>query len=265
MGTQITCEQRARPFHTHETISVIRLRGFPHISHLPSMKSPCSSFLPAPGKLLLALPAVFGASSASAVIIYTDFGPDGVTAVKDNAATMLSFDFNGNYDLSSQPSSSYDFSLYVKAANANPTILDINLDGSSTAVAQVDGMYLLGPGQVIGPDLVDGLTFMSREDDVFSVSTTPTLGTSYYIGLQSNGNYGWAKMMLSFDVNSDSLITLFGVAYDNSGASILTGDTGASAVPEPGVTAAFAGLVAGAAAAFAARRKRKAKASADVA
>jgi hypothetical protein len=50
-------------------------------------------------------------------------------------------------------------------------------------------------------------------------------------------------------------LTLYGFAYDNTGASIAAG---AGAVPEPATTGLIGALLAGSAAAFEARRRRKA-------
>lgn len=216
------------------------------------MNSSRSRFLPSPGKLLAAVPAIVGATQAHAVIVYTDFGPSGVSAVPDTSSTTLTFNLDGSYDPTG--ATTYDFSLFVKATA--PSDLQIQLTAPNTAIAQLGGSYLFGTGETIGPDSEDGLTFSSS-----NATVSPALNTPYYIGLEDDGIYGWAEVMLGSGTN----ITLFGVAYDDSGASIVTGDTGASAIPEPGTSAALAGLAAGAVAAFVARRKRKAKASAVVA
>jgi hypothetical protein len=71
-------------------------------------------------------------------------------------------------------------------------------------------------------------------------------GSSGYLGFSfidgAVTDYGWARV--SF--NADFSVTLHDFAYEASGASILAGDTGVSAIPEPSTYAAFVGLIAGA-------------------
>jgi hypothetical protein len=81
-------------------------------------------------------------------------------------------------------------------------------------------------------------------------------GSKAYAGLEFVTNpgggqtvqFGWVE--LSYNV--DQTVTLYGFAYDNSGAAIAAG-----AVPEPAEDAALGALLAGCAAAYAARRRRR--------
>lgn len=82
-----------------------------------------------------------------------------------------------------------------------------------------------------------------------------------YLGLMFDGvgdsyYYGWADIMLSADFKT---ATLYGYAYDNTGAPIIAGDTGgagAAPVPEPATISLFAMGAAG----LAAVRRRQGKA-----
>ena len=85
-------------------------------------------------------------------------------------------------------------------------------------------------------------------------------GASTYIGFQFNPSgsqvlYGWANVTLT-NGGSFGTFTINSWAYDNTGASILTGQT--SAVPEPATSAVGLGALALGAAAL--RRRRQARA-----
>jgi hypothetical protein len=78
-------------------------------------------------------------------------------------------------------------------------------------------------------------------------------GDRGYVGLglvvSDQKYYGWADV----SYNADSSLTLYGFAYENVANTTIQ----AGAVPEPADAALVGALVAGSAAAFAARRKRK--------
>jgi len=206
-----------------------------------------SRFLPAPGKLLVALSAAAGASQAGAAIVYTDFGPSGLSN------SFISFNISGSYDIVS--SGEGDREPYAFTIQSKGGIY--LLSRSNGYVAQSGStLTLFGTDQLIGPTDESGLDFTDHANLTYQTSGN----TPGYLGLRfdlydGTQYYGWAKVA---DNSPD--VTLFGVAYDNAGGSILTGDTGAPAIPEPVNTAFLVSLAAGAVAALAARRKRKAKA-----
>jgi hypothetical protein len=203
-----------------------------------------SRFLSSPGKLIIALPAVLGATQAGAAIVYTPV---------DASAGTITFELDGRYRTNHND---YHFTLQAKSGIS---VSPANFDGASGYLALSGATSFFDAGQNIGP--ASGLTF---SDEVRLVSVPPD--TSGYLGFRYDFNgtttYGWAEAKVT---DGGGQIALLGIAYEDSGASIVTGDTGSPPIPEPGNTAAFAGLVAGAAAALVARRNRKAKAAAIVA
>jgi hypothetical protein len=69
-----------------------------------------------------------------------------------------------------------------------------------------------------------------------------TAGTTGYLGFRMlNGTtteYGWVQIQAQAPPTAAAPIKVFGIAYENTGGSILTGQT--SAVPEPGTVAFLA-------------------------
>src|SRR5262249_16977276 len=84
-------------------------------------------------------------------------------------------------------------------------------------------------------------------------------GQTAFGGFHSNGDFGWIR--LRFDNNAKGYpnsITAIDWAYNNTGAPIIAGDTGApTATPEPGSLSLLA-LAAGATGILALRRRKKA-------
>ena len=75
-----------------------------------------------------------------------------------------------------------------------------------------------------------------------SAKAFDTAGTEY-VGIEFENdtttavNYGWLELTSTSATGTPA--TILGYAYDNSGAPIVVGATGLSAVPEPGTTAAL--------------------------
>ena len=75
-----------------------------------------------------------------------------------------------------------------------------------------------------------------------SAKAFDTIGTEY-VGIEFDNdntgavNYGWLELASTSATGTPA--TILGYAYDNSGASIVVGQTGLSAVPEPGTNAAL--------------------------
>ena len=94
--------------------------------------------LPTPAKLIVALPVVLGASQAGAAIVYTDFGPSGVSDGD------LAFNPDGTNSVTG--SGSFNFSLQVK------TDLRCQPVGVGTGVAYSGNTTFFGTGMAIGPE-----------------------------------------------------------------------------------------------------------------
>jgi|GEM_PF-6317607 hypothetical protein len=191
-------------------------------------------------KIIAALPVIIGANSASAEIVYWQES-SGVS--RDFSMEFNFFDktIGGEWAPGSF-SLMWKHGLFIQG-------------GTSTGIATSAGqLSLLSFGDLID----DQLTF----DEGFAyTSSWPSSSEPGYAGFQftieDSTYYGWALFGVDAENVYDGELTLYGFAYDNTGAAITAGAI--SAVPEPTTTTAIAGLLAGSAAAFAVRRRRKAQ------
>jgi len=190
-------------------------------------------------KIIAALPVIIGANSASAEIIYWQ--------ESSGASRIFSIDFN----------------FVDKTIGGSWTPGSVNLMWKGMLmVSAYGGGIASSEGQVsllsFGDLIDDQLTF----DEGFAyTSSWPSSSEPGYAGFQftieDSTYYGWALFGVGAENDYDGELTLYGFAYDNTGAAITAGAI--SAVPEPTTTTAIAGLLAGSAAAFAVRRRRKAQ------
>lgn len=191
-------------------------------------------------KLLAAIPAVVGASQATAAVHYTDLG-DGVTG----------FDLYFNFVEGTAASGSITTPQFYMLTKS---LLYLGYSDATTSQIATNGSYdaiVFEHGDLIG------------DTSAFQVSAfTGPLTAPVYLGFkfEQEGDtlYGWAL----FNMVDEYTGRLYGFAYDDTGAAIAAGAT--SAVPEPASAATIAGLLGGAAA-LAARRKRKASVMANAA
>ncbi|MCR6657002.1 MAG: PEP-CTERM sorting domain-containing protein [Opitutus sp.] len=190
-------------------------------------------------KIIAALPVIIGANSASAEIIYW----------QESSGASRNF--------------SIDFNFVDKTIGGSWTPGSVNLMWKGgLMVSAYGGGIASSEGQVsllsFGDLIDDQLTF-----DYAYTSSWPSSSEPGYAGFQftvdDSTYYGWALFGVDPDAENvfDANLTLYGFAYDNTGAAITAGAI--SAVPEPTTTTAIAGLLAGSAAAFAVRRRRKAQ------
>jgi MYXO-CTERM domain-containing protein len=113
----------------------------------------------------------------------------------------------------------------------------------------------IGMGSTFGDYYSDGFVFFDYKNFVGYPWNTGA-NTTGYVGLQfkngANTHYGWARF--TYDDLNTGFITIHEFAYENQpGQSILAGDTGSAAVPEPSrALLALAGLCG-----VALRRRRK--------
>ncbi len=132
---------------------------------------------------------------------------------------------------------------------------------SFSFVTNADKMLGLAAGATIGAsnNFRESLLSIFRDGNLNSV-TNVVSGVATYIGfrfkLPSNNTivYGWADVTLTNDGDS-GIFTINRWAYEDSGASILAGPPGASAVPEPASFAVGLGALALGAAGL--RRRRR--------
>jgi len=207
------------------------------------MKPRSSRLIPSTGKLLATVPVIVCASQAQGQIVYTDLGT-GVTA------PSIFFNVDGSLVSTSAPGS-YQFNALQKGTL---TLLSTSNTITPAVYAYPGGLSTTATVFSSG-DLIDFDPIANGAADPSVNAPGPT-----YLGLAVNvagqWDYGWAQVQGSSGPN----LTLYGFAYDPTGAPIHAGQT--AVVPEPDSTTALAGLVAGSVAAFAALRKRKAAAAA---
>ena len=99
--------------------------------------------------------------------------------------------------------------------------------------------------------IIDGSSFLSNAQTDLTGTGGPWDPGSGYMGLQTgDGNFGWIQLTGIDDTFQNAVVVDW--AFEDSGAAIAAGDTGAGAIPEPGSLA----LVGLGAVAFAARRRR---------
>lgn len=158
-----------------------------------------------------------------------------------------------------------------------PAVLGRVAAGMDGSVLETGFSHLapfLGSGVLIGPNAAgsfvgggapalrsvsDGVPI--AEGDWPAAGGTGFLGFRFITDTHFNYDYGWMKLSFSVDANGlpDSL-TFYGLAYDDTNAPILTGDTGApeggGTTPEPGTAGLM--LLALGAAAVGVLRKQKA-------
>ncbi|MBC2595693.1 PEP-CTERM sorting domain-containing protein [Ruficoccus amylovorans] len=214
--------------------------------------------LPRSTKLLATLPALVGVGQLHGEIIYTGTGPGGYFS--DGG---IWFNFI-NQDFTDSPSSEYDWSFAIYEKGFPYTYGNIT-EGTYEAAVTENAPYDLDTIQFAEGALIDDTSDYDGNLSDLGANWDTVTGTPGYAGyrFESGGEtyYGWAYFSVEQVSDFDYTLTLYGFAYDDTGAAIKAGD--GTPVPEPGETAALLGLAAaGSAAAFAARRRRKAAKSA---
>ncbi len=105
----------------------------------------------------------------------------------------------------------------------------------------------LPEGSVIGEGQILNSSVIAVRDNAFSEASGFTSGEAGYFGFQFDYGgtlaYGWAEVIFSLNQTDPSMqITRW--AFESSGSSILAGDMGTTAIPEPRTVAAGLGLLA---------------------
>ena len=193
--------------------------------------------------LALATGAVAMPQSASADIIYTDLTSSPVT-VGANGVNSFSLSFPGQVQ----------FGFQVKRRSTGFTyyrsVVVGKLGGLVAASVQGFGGFALQRGKgatwnnaynlynqpAIAKAMTSNLAFTTHNPG--SHTTHEYLSFSFRDTDQGNAQfYGWAEISLSNSTSTDPNVTLYGYAYDNTGAQIATG---AGEVPEPSSAALLA-------------------------
>jgi hypothetical protein len=196
-------------------------------------------------KITLGTAAALTATSHSeAAIVFFDVIPDRLLDIGDLA------DF-GSINLGT---ATYDSSTTAPSFTLSNSGGFLEGSGLSIDLAAVSGFYL--------QSFVYGYSISSLLD-----WGSPTFtgyvndGDTRYLGLRmavggGNYNYGWASITGGLNGSSQSTFTINSFAFEGLiNTTILAGDTGSAAVPEPGQVAASLLLLAGIAGYFALRRR----------
>jgi hypothetical protein len=207
-------------------------------------------------KLLLAAPVLAGAviPAAQGAIIYTSLGSSGITVSGSNE---LYIDWQGQTTgASTFPGWDIGLSInnvsgdYYSQVSANISSVDLGAYYRTTV-----GLRFPINDPIVREPALYGSTFYNIPKTYLTISSasgnyfwSPS-ATHYYLGVQltPSSDYGWVEIALT----AFNSMTVYGFAYDNTGAAINAG-----AVPEPADAGLLAGVLAGSAAAYAARRKR---------
>ena len=213
-----------------------------------SISSPTSSKTLAAGSASIA--ALFTASAANATIIYfnTPITSDNTT----NGDVSWNIDgVGGDEAILRNSSYSYSGSTYFYK-NLSATGNSFGVGNAASALLGFAANESISNGR--GFNDVFSLFYNASLDSVANI----TSGASTYIGFQFKPSgtmlYGWANVTLT-DGGSFGTFVINEWAYDDTGASIQTGQT--SAVPEPATYAAGLGLLALGAAGLRRWRKQK--------
>jgi len=209
-------------------------------------------------KLILVAPVLAGAAipAAQGAIVYTSLG-SGITVSGSN---KLYLDFQGQ-TTGAAAFPGWDIGLsindvsgdYYSQVSGNISSVDLGAYYRTTV-----GLRFPFNDPIVREPALYGSTFYNIAKTYLTISSasgnyfwSPS-ATHYYLGVQltAGGDYGWAEIALT----SFNSMTVYGFAYRDTGASINAGQT--TDVPEPTEAGVLAGVLAGSAAAYAARRKR---------
>lgn len=186
------------------------------------------------------------AAPASAAIIFTELE---VPLTAESTTDSIFFSLSEQWAASSNQTLGGEvFRLYFyDNGQQKPALFTQNTSGE---VALIDGYAeRFSAGSPISGDqtFTNELTYINISGNN-DANWAP--GTRGFLGLKfdNNGtpNFGWADL----EYGSDSNLTLYGFAYDNSGAAIPAG-----VIPEPRATVFLAALAAGSVALLARRRR----------
>ena len=201
------------------------------------------------------------ATTASAGIISFTGAPLTTTAAIPDGATMWGVRASEHFQIGSVPGSFEIAAQDLLNRSQRIGAAAFGMGSYSGRIAKTvlsAGVAVNSTLPFYGPDVQlrfkgSSFTFGGRRD-----TGLLQLGVPGCFGFRTSlGDFGWAEL----EVNADrdgfaNSVTLLAAAYDDTGAPILTGDTGESATPEPG-TAGLALLALGAAGVTALRRRGK--------
>ncbi len=187
------------------------------------------------------------ATTAHSAIIYAD--PADITVPNNIGGVYLNLT-TGQASTSSIPG--YDLNPFAVTAGMS-FLTPMDGGGVLANTASPSGQAVaLAAGALIGADSPYrvGAAIASN----FRVTGTEFLGLRFVNDTTGAINYGWVEFTTTGDTGFPATINRF--AYENTGASILAGQS--AAVPEPGTVAALGAFGVGAAGLRAWRRRKKA-------
>jgi hypothetical protein len=206
----------------------------------------------------LAAIATASASSAQAAIIVKNTSP----VTSDNFTEGdVTWDVDGN---------GHDDALFKNYLRGTSTYFGIKrLYGLGAFGFKGEAVQKLSAGAMVGPTAVFCTTSVAFESGRIRMSGGFVSGESALVGFRftllpgSTTLYGWANITATNGDSDDDYgtFTINHWAYDDTGASILAGQTEAAAVPEPAAYAAGLGGLALGAAALRRRRQKRAVAA----
>ena len=220
--------------------------------------------LAAYGAMSLAFAAV--SSPASALASPIGYTPPGAPSQTTDTGGAIFFNpSTGSAFVTSTPGSYTalpgDYELFMEVNSPSRTVDFLQAPGGgefAVSPASTFGVpQQLAFGDVIGPGLYFRQSFSTLASNFMSSPpgffNPPSAGTSAegYVGLDYNGNYGWADIV----IDADYTISLNAFGYDSEGANVTAG-AGIEAVPEP---ASIILLALGAAGMTAFRKKHSAR------
>ena len=163
----------------------------------------------------------------------------------------LSF-FAGNYRTADSVVFVYGTDFGKIIADTTPYYFALNLTGAGSTMVSESALF------ATNANLYYNLS--DQHYGHFSASQTGYIGVQFQGDTGSNGTqYAWMKIHFDYDIGNPPYqltMTVLEWAYDNSGAAIKVGDTGAAAVPEP-ATSTLLLLALGAAGVYEYRRRKK--------
>jgi hypothetical protein len=176
--------------------------------------------------------ALLGGTAVEAAIIHTPVGATLSPAMSSTQSANINMGASGSFNIFARGSTSSVYNTFFgsTATATSPGGASITAgNGGSVAINSARTQARkFSSGDMVG-------TSGSNLGTWRQVATDTNIGSSFsstgFIGVKTGAdNFGWIQVQASYGPQT---VTIIDYAYDDSGAHILAGDTGSSAVPEP--------------------------------